>query len=97
MTQPHLDFRQQAAPARDLWLRCATDSAHHYMVPVSAVLGRSRLRTATLARHHAWFRLRDEYGRSWVEIARTVGCDHCSVMHGAKRFAKQAGLINWKG
>lgn len=92
--QTPLDFKGDVV---DVWHRVSDDCARVHQVPVSAVRGTSRLRTSTLARHHAWFVLRDTHQFSWVEIGRAVGCDHTSVMAGAKHFARVCGLIGWRG
>ena len=96
--QAPLDFTKPSAPLPVVWVRVAREVAAIYDLPVSAVLGRSRLRTAALARHHGWFELRERYGLSWPEIARAVGVKcHGSVMQGAKSFARAAGIVGWRG
>ena len=94
--QAPIDFHKPADPILEVWRRAAQEAAHRFNVPESAVLGTSRLSTATLARHAAWFTMRDTYGYSWNEIAMAVGRDHSSVMAGVKTFARQCGLVNWR-
>lgn len=94
--QPALDFTKPADPIGKVWGRCVAEAQARYGVPASAIVGRSRLARTTLARHHAWFLMRDTHGYSWPEIAAVVGRDHTSVMQSTKAYARKCGLVNWK-
>ncbi len=59
---------------------------------------KSRSPYVVRARHHWWFRLKDELHLSFPEIAMETSptTDHTSVIHGVRKFARQCGLVNWK-
>ena len=97
--QPSLDLRPEDArlPADVVWHRVTAELGTHYGLPPSAIRGRSRLRSTAKARAHAYFELRDKYHRSWNEIGQASGRDHSTCILQAKAFARDAGIINWRG
>lgn len=82
-------------PAEHLYRRLVERVAHVHQVSIASVVGSSRLRTAVLARQHAWFELR-ELGFSWTEIGNAAGRHHTTCIEGAARFARAAGLPDWE-
>ena len=53
------------------------------------ITGRKRYPRATAARHRYWAVLHGTLGLGWAELARIVGRDHTSVMHGVRMHERR--------
>lgn len=61
--------------------RIITETARHYGIPASAILGTDRSRRFARPRQIAMYLARSLTGRSYPEIAVSFGRDHTTVMH----------------
>ena len=61
--------------------RIITETAQHYGIPASAILGTDRSRRFARPRQVAMYLTRSLTGRSYPEIAASFGRDHSTVMH----------------
>ena len=61
--------------------RIITETARHYGITASAILGRETLRKHARPRQVAMYLTRQITGRSYPEIAASFGRDHTTVMH----------------
>ena len=89
-TSPHaLTYKERVALSRpptpfsrDRAVRVIWECARWVGVPVSAVVGPSRSKRPTMARHLAMYRLREE-GFLWKQIGLALGGrDHATSIHG---------------
>lgn len=61
--------------------------AEHFQVPVTAIMGKSRLQSIVRARYVAMHLVRQILGWKYTEIARVFRrCDHGTVLHGMERI-----------
>lgn len=68
--------------------RIITETAQHYGIPVSAILGRETRRNHARPRQVAMYLTRSLTGRSFPEIATTFGRDHTTVMHAVEAVSR---------
>ena len=61
--------------------RIVTVCAAHFGIPASVLLGRSRTRPLVIARHVAMYLCRELTDLSLVEIGKSFGRDHTTVMY----------------
>lgn len=61
-------------------------TAAKWRVPVEYLRSPSKMVEHVLPRQEYYWRCRHETSRSWKEIARPVGRDHTTVLHGADRY-----------
>lgn len=54
------------------------------VTPADLLCG-DRSKQLTLARWALWFCLRERYGLSYPELARMLGYDHTTILHGVRR------------
>lgn len=62
-----------------------------YGVAPSAILGRSRIRSITRARHAVAWTMRRQ-GKSFREIGDALGLDHSSALHAYNKVEKSPGV-----
>lgn len=68
--------------------RIITETAQHYGIPVSAILGRDTRRRFAHPRQVAMYLARQITGRSFPEIAMAFGRDHSTVMHAVEAVSR---------
>jgi len=74
------------------------DVSRETEVPVKMLMGKRRQKFIVEARRYFWHRVASECPHlSIADIARRSGCDHTSVLHGLKRYAKANGLPHARG
>ena len=74
---------QPPASPQDLFTRVE----HHFGIPHQALIGRSRTRKITTARHLVAYLLREELGLGYSEIGALLGGrDHSTVIHAVTRI-----------
>lgn len=78
---PSPAIEQGALSCRTPTTRIITETAQHYGIPASAILGTDRSRCFARPRQIAMYLTRSLTGRSFPEIAATFGRDHTTVMH----------------
>lgn len=88
-----LALRERAATASRALL---SEVASRHQVTRAGILSPRRHRAIVRARHEWWFRLREELGLSYLELAAVVGLDHSTVMAGVKHHARACGLVDWR-
>ena len=73
---------------RPSWRIIAQEVSEKHNIPLKELQGNRRFKRLSVARREIFWRLRHEKGMSLLDIARKMGKDHTSVIHGLKVYAR---------
>lgn len=65
------------------------DVCHRHHVTREEVTSRNRTRSVSFARQDLWWRMRETFGFSYVEIGRLFARNHTTVLHGIRAWEAQ--------
>lgn len=77
---------------RPLWRIIAQEVSEKHNIPLKELQGNRRFKRLSVARREIFWRLRHEKGMSLLDIARKMGKDHTSVLHGLRVYARNHQL-----
>ena len=77
---------------RPPWRIIAQEVSEKHNIPLKELQGNRRFKRLSVARREIFWRLRHEKGMSLLDIARKMGKDHTSVIHGLKVYARNHQL-----
>jgi len=70
------------------WRIIAQEVSEKHNIPLKELQGKRRFKRLSVARREIFWRLRHEKGMSLLDIARKMGKDHTSVLHGLRVYAR---------
>jgi hypothetical protein len=77
-----IDYRPQ-------WRIIAQEVCAKHKLTLKELQGVRRFKKIAIARREVFWRLRQELGMSLLDIARKMGKDHTSVLHGLRVYARE--------
>lgn len=77
---------------RPSWRIIAQEVSEKHNIPLKELQGNRRFKRLSVARREIFWRLRHEKGMSLLDIARKMGKDHTSVLHGLRVYARNHQL-----
>jgi hypothetical protein len=73
---------------RPSWRIIAQEVSEKHNIPLKELQGNRRFKRLSIARREIFWRLRHEKGMSLLDIARKMGKDHTTVIHGLRMYAR---------
>jgi DNA-binding transcriptional ArsR family regulator len=73
---------------RPSWRIIAQEVSEKHNIPLKELQGSRRFKRLSVARREIFWRLRHEKGMSLLDIARKMGKDHTSVLHGLRVYVR---------
>ena len=73
---------------RPSWRIIAQEVSEKHNIPLKELQGKRRFKRLSVARREIFWRLRHEKGMSLLDIARKMGKDHTTVLHGLRVYAR---------
>lgn len=73
---------------RPSWRIIAQEVSEKHNIPLKELQGNRRFKRLSVARREIFWRLRHEKGMSLLDIARKMGKDHTSVLHGLRVYVR---------
>jgi DNA-binding transcriptional ArsR family regulator len=73
---------------RPSWRIIAQEVSEKHNIPLKELQGKRRFKRLSVARREIFWRLRHEKGMSLLDIARKMGKDHTSVLHGLRVYVR---------
>lgn len=77
-----IDYRPQ-------WRIISQEVCEKHKMTLKDLQGNRRFKKIAIARREVFWRLRQELGMSLLDIARKMGKDHTSVLHGLRVYARE--------
>jgi len=74
---------------RPPWRIIAQEVSEKHNIPLKELQGNRRFKRLSIARREIFWRLRHEKGMSLLDIARKMGKDHTTVLHGLRVDARK--------
>ena len=82
---------------RPAWRVIAQEVSAKHNIPLKELQGNRRVKRYSISRREIFWRLRQEKGMSLLDIARKMGKDHTSVLHGLRVYARDHQLTPTTG